>query len=73
MSAEELRGIFESEIASRSTISMKTAEELIGAWEAEVLDRGEVAPAPDAKAAPRFESMDDLLRHLETDEDDVDG
>ena len=72
-SPEELREVFDREVASRSTISLQTAEALIGQWETDVLGDNGVPSAPDRKAAPRFTSMDDLLRHLGTDDEDADA
>jgi hypothetical protein len=71
-SAEALRAVFDREIGSRSTISLTTAEELIGAWETRLLHRN-VAPRPEPTTPATFQSMDDLLRHLEKDDEDADA
>lgn len=68
-SAEELTEVFDREIGSRSTITLEKAEELIAEFEADVLGKQDVVPAPDPKSVPPITSMDDLLRHLDDDEE----
>lgn len=69
VSAGELRGVFDRELAVNSTITMQQAEALIGAFESEVLGRGEVAPAPEAARTPVFSDMDALFDRLDSEED----
>src|ERR1700674_743415 len=45
-SEDELREIFNREIASRWVIPTTLAARLIAEWEAEVIDRAEVPPSP---------------------------
>ena len=66
-SAADLRTIFRREIASRSTVSAKTAAELIGKWEAEVVDGGAAPLSPAAKKRPSARGVDQLLRDLGVD------
>lgn len=72
-SPHDLLEVFDREISVRSTITLEKAEELIGQFESQVLGSRDVAPAPEAKSAPQFSSVDEVLRYLDRDEEDADA
>lgn len=68
-SDDELRDIFNREIASRWIVPTSTARRLIEEWEAEVIDRAEVPPSTaGAKAKSPHRNLADFLRNLGKDE-----
>ena len=69
-SDDDLREIFNREIASRWVVPSSLASRLIAEWEAEVVDREEVPPSsnPRGSATPH-RSFADLWRDLGTNED----
>jgi len=69
-SDDELREIFNREIASRWVIPTSLAARLIAEWEAEVIDRAEVPPSsPKAGGKRPHKNLSDLLRDLGKDEE----
>lgn len=70
-SDDELREIFNREIASRWVVPSKLAARLIAEWEAEVVDRAEVPPsAPQSGGKRKAPTLADLLRDLAKDNED---
>jgi hypothetical protein len=64
-SDDELREIFNREIASRWVVPSSLASRLITEWEAEVVDREEVPPSSPGKGSgTKHRSFADLLRDL---------
>lgn len=70
-SDDELREIFNREIASRWIVPSPLAARLISEWEAEVIDRAEVPPSAPPKGGKRnsHRSFADLLRDLGKDKE----
>jgi len=70
-SEDELREIFNREIASRWVIPSSLAARLIAEWEAEVIDRAEVPPSAPGSGSKRnpHRTLADLLRDLGKDKE----
>lgn len=69
-SDDELREVFNREIASRWVVSSSLASRLIAEWEAEVVDREEVPPSSNPKGSGTpHRSFADLWRDLGKEED----
>lgn len=60
---EELREVFDREIASRSMLPAKVAHEEIARWEAEIVGKEEIPPSPGSSRS-QVHGIHDLLRHL---------
>jgi hypothetical protein len=70
-SDDELRAIFNREIASRWVVPTPLAARLIAEWEAEVIDRAEVPPSTPPSGGKRtpHRTLADLLRDLGRDKE----
>ena len=69
-SDDELRDIFNREIASRWVVPSSLAARLIAEWEAEVVDREEVAASPQPKGSgTKHRNFADLWKDLGKEED----
>jgi hypothetical protein len=68
-SDDELRGIFDREIASRSMLPARVAEEEIAKWEADVVGKEEIPPSLGGSQS-RVRGIRDLLQHLGPEEDE---
>ena len=71
-SEDELREIFNREIASRWVVPTRLAAQLIAEWEAEVIDRADVPPSAPGGAGKRspHQTLADLLNDLGKDKED---
>jgi hypothetical protein len=71
-SDDELREIFNREIASRWVVPTPLAARLIAEWEAEVIDRAEVPPSAPSGGGKRtpHRTLSDLLRDLGKDKEE---
>jgi hypothetical protein len=63
-SDDELREVFDREIASRSMLQARVAAEEIAKWEADVVGKEEIPPSGGSSPS-RARGIKDLLQHLD--------